>query len=134
MMKYRIIKETKPTLATFGKYKAAACHYRTIESWELIRELTHQSVLDESIVVSVLSRLSDVISKHLREGDKVKLWNFGMMKLEIEGDKVDAPEDFNARKHIRGVRLHFLPESQKGSQALYQDIPFEKEKWDCNLR
>ena len=31
-------------------------------------------------------------------------------------------------KHIRGVRLHFLPESTDGSQPLYADITFEKEK------
>ena len=26
-MKYKIVKETKPTLKTFGKYKAKAVHY-----------------------------------------------------------------------------------------------------------
>ena len=30
-MKYRIKKETKPTLSTFGQYKARAVHYQTIE-------------------------------------------------------------------------------------------------------
>ena len=49
------------------------------------------------------------------------------MKLEIESDKVDAPEDFKPSKYIKGVRLHFLPESTKGSPELYKDIKFEKE-------
>ena len=31
-MRYRIKKETKPSLPTFGKYKAVAVHYQTIES------------------------------------------------------------------------------------------------------
>ena len=35
-----------------------------------------------------------MINRHLREGDKVRLKDFGLMKLEIESDKVDAPEDF----------------------------------------
>ncbi len=51
-----------------------------------------------------------------------------MMKMEIESDKVDDAEEFCASKHIRGVRLHFLPKSDKGSPALYQDIIFEEEK------
>jgi hypothetical protein len=50
------------------------------------------------------------------------------MKLEIECDKVDNPKDFKAKKHIRGVRLHFLPTSENGSQALYEGIYYEKDK------
>ncbi|SHK49485.1 hypothetical protein [Xylanibacter ruminicola] len=72
-MKYRIKQETKPTLPTYGKYKAVAVHYQTVE-----------------------------------RGDNLK--------------------DFKAKKHIRGVRLHFLPESYEGTQALYQGITFEKDK------
>lgn len=74
-MKYRIRKETKPTLPTFGKYKAVAVHHQTIES-----------------------------------------------------EKVDNLKDFRAKKHIRGVRLHLIPESSKGSPDLYKDITFEKDK------
>ena len=46
---------------------------------------------------------------------------------EIESDKVDDPKSFKPRKHIKGVRLHFLPESEKGSPKLYKRIKFEKE-------
>jgi hypothetical protein len=72
--------------------------------------------------------LSNVISQHLRRGDKVRLDTWGLMKLEIESDKVDDPTTFRANKHIRGVRLHFLPESEKGKPELYQDMTFEKER------
>jgi len=74
-MIYRLKKETKPTLPTFGKYKAVAVHYQTIES-----------------------------------------------------EKVDNPKTFRVKKHIRGVRIHFLPESYEGTQALYDGITFEKDK------
>ena len=49
------------------------------------------------------------------------------MKLEIESDKVDNLQDFRAKKHIHGVRLHFIPESYDGTQALYDGITFEKD-------
>lgn len=31
-------------------------------------------------------------------------------------------------KHIRGVRLHFLPQSERVKPELYQDIEYKKEK------
>jgi hypothetical protein len=70
--------------------------------------------------------LSDVIMKHLRDGDRVRLDNFGLMKLEIVSDKVDAFDDFKPKKHIQGVRLHFIPESIDSKQPLYDGIKFEK--------
>ena len=124
-MKYKIVKETKPTLATFGKYKAKAVHNGTIGSRQIMREAARRLGTSEGDVLGVALSLSKVISRHLRQGDKVRLEDWGLMKLEIESDKVDSPEDFRPREHIRGVRLHFLPESSKGSPELYQDIEFE---------
>lgn len=108
-MKYRIKKETKPKLPTFGKYSTEMdCH--------------------AGDVYGIMQGLSTVINRHLRNGDKVKLEGWGTMKLEIESEKVDNLKDFRANKHIRGVRLHFLPESQNGSPELYKDLKFEKDK------
>jgi len=126
-MKYNLKKETKPTLTTFGKWKAVASHHQTVESEDIIKEVSQLSSLSEGTVISVMSGLSEVISRHLRRGDKVRLPDLGLLKLEIESDKVDDPTSFKATQHIRGVRLHFLPESDKGTPALYQDISFERE-------
>ena len=127
-MRYRLKKETKPTLSTFGKYKAVAVHPGTVESRQIIHEAAKLSGIDESNFQAVLSIIAGVVNEHLRAGDKVRLDDWGMMKLEIESDKVDNPKDFRAKKHIRGVRLHFLPESREGKQELYEDIVFEKDK------
>jgi predicted histone-like DNA-binding protein len=126
-MKYELKKETKPTLSTFGKYKAVARHHQTIETEQLIKEVCENEPYSEGTVEAVAWKLANVINRHLREGDKVRLKDFGLMKLEIESDKVDAPEDFKPSKHIKGVRLHFLPESAKGRPELYKKIKFEKE-------
>ena len=133
-MKYRIKKETKPTLATFGKYKAVASHYKTVGTEQILKEVCEHNPISEGTVTAVIMKLSEVINRHLRNGDKVRLRDFGLMKLEIESDKVDSPEDFRPKKHIRGVRLHFIPESNKGKQELYQDIQFEKEKTGSPFR
>ena len=68
------------------------------------------------------------VIRHLRNGDRVRLKDFGLLELEIESEKVDNLKDFKAKKHIRGVRLHFLPTSENGSQALYEGIDYEKDK------
>ena len=72
--------------------------------------------------------VAETVRRHLQMGDKVRLKGFGLLKLEIESEKVDNLKDFRAKKHIRGVRLHFIPESEKGSPELYQGITFEKDK------
>ncbi len=129
-MKYRLKKETKPTLPTYGKYKAVAVHNQTISSEEILKEAAQNNPLSEGVLVAALIRLSEVVNRHLRAGDRVRLRDWGMMKLEIESEKVDNLKDFRANKHIRGVRLHFLPESYNGTQALYEGITFEKDKYN----
>ena len=77
--------------------------------------------------------IASAVRSHLRKGDRVRLKDFGLLKLEIESDKVDNLRDFRAKKHIRGVRLHFIPESEKGSPELYKDIRFEKDKYSADI-
>jgi len=123
-MKYRIKKETNPTRPTCGKYKAVAVHYHTVDSKQLIKETAQRMGTHTSNVLGVLSSVAAVVNSHLREGDRVRLPDWGMMKLEIESEKVDNLKDFRAKKHIRGVRLHFLPESYEGHQELYEGFTF----------
>ena len=42
--------------------------------------------------MAVLIELAGVISEHLRKGDRVRIDDFGLLKLEIEGDKFDSEE------------------------------------------
>ena len=128
-MKYRIKQETKPTLTTFGKYKAVASHQLTIDTKQIMDEVCENNPLSPGVITSVLIKLSEVVKRHLRNGDRVRLDEFGLMKLEIISDKVDKPKDFKPKKHIKGVRLHFLPESNNGKQELYHNIKFEQEKF-----
>ena len=126
-MRYKIVKETKPTLKTFGKYKAKTIHNGEVSSHQIMKEVAKHLGTSEGNVLGVMMGLSTVISRHLRRGDKVRLNTWGLMKLEIESDKVDNLRDFRAKKHIRGVRLHFIPESNDGTQALYDGITFKKD-------
>jgi nucleoid DNA-binding protein len=128
-MRYRIKKETKPTLPTYGKYKAVAVHNQTIESHQLYEEAASRGMsISGGVLEGLMMTVAETVMRHLKMGDKVRLKDFGLLKLEIESDKVDNLKDFRAKKHIRGVRLHFIPESYNGTQALYDGITFEKDK------
>lgn len=127
-MKFKLVKESKPRLSTFGKYKAVTVHDEEVTTKQILKEVARRNGIGEGEVTTIMMGLSHVIKEHLRRGDKVRLDTWGLMKLEIESDKVDSPDDFRPRKHIRGVRLHFLPESERGKPELYQDLKFEREK------
>lgn len=127
-MRYKVKQETKPTLSTFGKYKAVAVHHQTVETNQICREVAQRLGVGEGDVIGVMIGLSEVVNRHLRQGDKVRMRDWGLMKLEIESDKVNTAKQFKPSKHIRGVRLHFIPESQKGRPELYKGIRFEREK------
>ena len=127
-MRYRIKKETKPTLPTFGKYKAVAVNNQTIESRELYEEAARHSGVSGGVLEGLMMTVAETVRRHLKNGDKVYLKDFGLLKLEIESEKVDNLKDFRAKKHIRGVRLHFIPSSENGTPELYKGITFEKDK------
>lgn len=127
-MKYKLQQEKKPRLSTFGKYKAVAVHQQTVDTKTIAEECVDKKIpLDATVYKTALMRIADVIKRHLRNGDKVCLDGIGMLKLEIESDKVESPDDFNPKKHIRGVRLHIIPESTDGVQELYDGIEYKRE-------
>ena len=97
-MKYRIKKETKPTLKTFGKYKAVAVHNQTIESRQLFEEAARHMTISGGVLEGMMMTVAETVRRHLQMGDKVRLRDFGLMKLEIESDKVDDPKTFRAKR------------------------------------
>lgn len=127
-MKYRIVRENRPTLKNYGRYKAVAVHETTVETPQIIREVCRSTGASRGSVLAILIGLAEAVGDHLRRGDRVRLDDWGLLKLEIECAKVDAPEAFSPGEHIRGVRLHFLPESRHGRQPLYHGLRFTREE------
>ena len=127
-MKYKIVRENKPTLKNYGRYKAVAMHFQTIDAEQVAQEVQDNCSAKKSDVELVLGELLEVLARHLKQGDRVRLKYIGLMKMELDSEKVDSPKDFDPAKHIRGVRLHLLPESRRGRKELYEDISLEKFK------
>ena len=89
-MHYKIIKESKPNLKNYGRYKAVAVHYQTVDTARLCKEIQDNCSLKRSDVKAVLAELSELLVRHLQDGHRVRLDGVGLLKLEIESDKVDS--------------------------------------------
>ena len=93
IMKYRIKKETKPTLATFGKYKAVACHYQTVETEQILKEVCQNNPISEGTVLPGVTRDSmihllrdwgyNVREEHLSVTDLMKAGHDGTGSSKI---------------------------------------------------
>lgn len=127
-MKYRIVKENKPTLKNYGRYRAKAVHRETVSTKQIISETSQLLGISEGAVTASLNGLADVISRHLRDGQSVRLDGWGLLKLELLSKVVDSPEAFSAKDDISGVRLHLLAESRHGRQPLYEGISLVREE------
>ena len=126
-MKYRIVKEVNPSRDNCGRYLAKAVHPHTVETDELEKEVRDNCSATRGCVAMVLTELSETITRYLKRGDRVRLKGVGLLKLEIESDKVDDPKQYDPRKHIRNYRIYLIPESSAGRQKLYEGIKLERE-------
>lgn len=126
-MKYKLQRINNHTQKSYGKYVAKAQHYNTITTQQLQEEIQHNCSATVSDCTLVLQELADVLAYHLQAGDRVELPYLGTAKLEILSTAVDNEADFDVRKHVKGVRVHLLPKSNKGTIELYDGIKLEKE-------
>lgn len=125
-MKYILKKGTKSTMPSYGKYKAVAVHPDTVTQEEIEAEAERNCTVTRADVKAVMTEVMAVIRRHLQNGDRVRIDDWGTMKLELESKAVDSPKEFDATKHIKRVKVNFLPESRKGVQHLYDGIRLER--------
>lgn len=125
-MKYKVTKENRPTLKNYGRYKAVAVHEQTVETRQIVSEVCRSTGASRGSVIAVLVGLAEAVGSHLRQGDRVRLDDWGLLKLEIDSQKVENADEFDENRHIRAVQLHFIPESRHGRQPLYHGIRFTR--------
>ena len=128
LMIYTLKKQKSPILPSAGMYVARVCHSDVVDTEEIASKIQENCTLKRSDVLAVLSELEDVLCNYLKDGRIVRLNHLGRLKLEIEGKPVSSPEEFDPQKHIRAVRLHFIPESRNGRQPLYEGISFKRKE------
>ena len=57
-MRYKIVKENKPTLTSYGKYKAKTVHNGEVDSHEIIKEVAKRIGTSEGNILGVMTKVS----------------------------------------------------------------------------
>lgn len=106
---YKLRKSEFKNSSHYGKYYA-----HTVKTGHVGLELIEQMIQDNcsakrSDVRLVLTELIDVVKTMLQEGKVVELDGLGRFSLSIKSECVDHPEDFDVRKHVKGLKCNFTP-------------------------
>ena len=119
-------KQKSPILPSAGKYVARVVHHDVIDTDMIAQRIQDNCTVKRADVLAVLSELQVVLKNSLQNGDIVKLDYIGRLKLEIEGHPVADPRDFDPQTDIYNLRLHLIPESRRGRQALYEGVRYRE--------
>ena len=111
-----------------GLWFPKALHPITVTTEELLKEIPRSCSLKRSDLRPALTELSEFLLRHLRQGEVVDLDGIGRFKLEVKGQGVISPDDFDERTDVSGYVCHFTPYSRNGRKPLFADIELVREK------
>ncbi len=110
-VKYRLIKSNMKGKSS-GRYYAKAVSLGEIHTKEISKKLNHSGTITEGDVYAVITDLVNQMKQEMANGLTVVLDGFGRFKLAIDSDTVSSPDEFNAGKHIKGLRCKFIAEGK----------------------
>ncbi|MDR1064631.1 MAG: HU family DNA-binding protein [Azoarcus sp.] len=80
----------------------------TVTLKELAQEIEKQTAMTYADVSSVLISLTELLAKHLKTGQIIRLGDFGSFRLSISSEGKEMPEELTTR-HVKGTRILFAP-------------------------
>lgn len=107
-MLYKITKRNNPLKKSEWKFYAAPAYGEEISIRELAREISESCSLTVSDVVGVLESLLAKLPAHLKASNKVRLGDFGIMKLSFSSKGQEKAEDVSSRD-VKDVHVLFTP-------------------------
>lgn len=95
-------------------------HYTGTVGLSRIADLIQQNcTAKRSDVLAVLTELIDVMGEQLRDGKQVRIDGIGTFRPSLKADGVSLPEQFNARRNLRGFGITFIPQrDRQGSNGI----------------
>ena len=111
-----------------GLWFPKALHPITVTTEELLKEIRKSCSLKRSDLLAALTELSEFLLRHLRQGEVVDIDGIGRFKLEVKGQGVISPDDFDEQTDVSGYVCHFTPYSRNGRKPLFADIELVREK------
>jgi len=91
---------------------------------ELAKDISAISTVSSPDVMAVIESLLQVITKHLAQGEIVRLGEFGSYSVRISSEGADSEQAFNSRL-IKGLNLSFRP--GKEVEQVLDNVTYEKE-------
>jgi predicted histone-like DNA-binding protein len=87
------------------KYHLAQSRRGTIDFNEAAKDIAHDEDMSEGNVYSTLIGLTRHLSRYLKNGDSVRLGNFGSFHLSVQSDGKSKPEELSTHdvKHVKVV-------------------------------
>ena len=114
----------------YKKWFARPVYADTIDLDGVAELIQRNSTAKKSDARAVLTEMVEVIGDALKDSKRVHIDGFGTFKLGLSSNGVDAVDDFNVNKDIRGARILFQPETitdpstHKKSKKLIQGLKF----------
>lgn len=124
-IKFKIITRRNPLDSTAPvKYYATVDRNQTVTTNVLAKEIAARSTVSRADILAVLASFSEVIIEHLKNSDAVKLNDIGTFYPTIASKGVANEGDFNAKTHIKGAKIRFLP----AKSLIYEieDVDFKR--------
>lgn len=114
-VKYKLYQNTRQQSEQFGLWYARAAADQVIDIKQISRDIEEKCTLTESDVRGVIIELLKQMKKHLCNGNRVYLEDFGSFKVGLRTSPAKSAKDFNAAVNIKGVRVNFLPATHQGA-------------------
>ena len=76
--------------------------------------------MKKSDIVAVITELIETMQDQLQDSKRVKLNGFGSFKIGMSSTGAEKASDFDARKHIKGLHVLFMPEVKTDSEGQRQ--------------
>lgn|SRR5574344_1205397 len=94
---------------TRGKWFARTQKMDEVGLDALAERMSRNCSMKKSDILGVMTELPEAITSELQNGNTVVIPGFGRFHATVESECVDSPEDFDMHKHIRDVKVKFLP-------------------------
>jgi predicted histone-like DNA-binding protein len=128
MFNYQMTKLRNASREYDGLWFPKALHPITVTTEELLKEIPKSCSLKRSDLLAALTELSEFLLRHLRQGEVVDIDGIGRFKLEVKGQGVISPDDFDEQTDVSGYVCHFTPYSRNGRKPLFEDIELVREE------
>ena len=117
---YRLSQVTSPKQKGYGKWYPRAVMTNTVDTDALATIMQRNCTVKKSDILAVISELIETMQDQLQDSKRVKLNGFGTFKIGMSSTGADKASEFEARKHIKGLHVLFMPEVKTDSEGQRQ--------------